>query len=259
MQSALVEARMDRPVTVLISSRNRPLYLWACLDALYRHTTAPHRYILIDMASDDPLVAQVIHGFERRGMFDQVVRAERNDPAIVAALVFQNLDAWAPFFAYIESDVVVQPSDPCWLTRFTTLMDAHPNLAMLGSAIDKGDFVQPEDVEHLRGDRDIDLWRSLMKTDSPERGQIIDEHSGPLFQPHNPAGRLLMLRTQALKKIGLKADHALSLSLKQNGYETAIATGVIHRHLSLTQIYDYPDYDLKQRNRYMGSVHPPSA
>ena len=103
----------EKPITVLISSRNRPIYLWACLDALWRHTSFPHRFILVDMASDDDLVAQVIRGFERRGMFAEVIRAERNDPAVLTRLVMHELDRWAPYFAYVESDVVVEETSPC--------------------------------------------------------------------------------------------------------------------------------------------------
>jgi hypothetical protein len=41
------------------------------LDSLYCGTTYPHRFVFIDMASDDPLVPQVVAGFERRGMFSR--------------------------------------------------------------------------------------------------------------------------------------------------------------------------------------------
>ena len=61
---------MSEPLTILISSRDRPLYLWTCLDPLYRNTKAPHCFALVEMASSDPLAAQVVTGFERRGMFD---------------------------------------------------------------------------------------------------------------------------------------------------------------------------------------------
>ena len=66
------------PVPVLITCHNRPLYLWACLDSVYRNTRYPHRFTMLDMASEDPLVGQVIAGYERRGMFSQVIRAKRN-------------------------------------------------------------------------------------------------------------------------------------------------------------------------------------
>jgi hypothetical protein len=35
------------------------------------------------------------------------------------------------------------------------------------------------------------------------------------------------------------------------GYHTGIANGVRHRHLSLLNLFDYPDYDVKQVRRYL--------
>jgi hypothetical protein len=247
---------MTKAIAVLISSRNRPLYLWACLDALYRGTQAPHRFILVDMASTDPLVAQVIHGFDRRGMFDLVLHMPGNDPALLADFIFRSLPEWAPAFAYVESDVVVEVAEPCWLSRMTALMQAHPALAMLGSAIDRRDFVDPVRVAALRRHESEARWRALIKADSPERLQDTAAANGKLlFRPHNPAGRLLMLRTDAVAQVGLAQDGELDLKLRQRGYETAIATQVRHRHLSLAQVYDYPDYDLDARDRYMAGSH----
>jgi hypothetical protein len=243
---------MTTPLTVLISSRNRPLYLWACLDALYARTRFPCKFILVDMASDDPWVEKVIAGFERRGMFHQILRSPQNNLNVLAELVFREIGNWGPYFAYIESDVVVEDTEPCWLERMVALMDANPRLAMLGSAIDKRDFLEPAAIEHLREDRDEAHWRALIKADSPERGQDIASAEGkPLFSPHNPAGRLLMLRSEAIMKVGVAKDAVLDRLMREAGYETAVATQIRHRHLSLVQIFDYPDYDMSARDQFM--------
>lgn len=250
---------MSEATTVLISSRDRPLYLWACLDALYRGTQAPHRFVLLDMASADPLVAQVINGFERRGMFDQVIHMPRNDSNLLAEYIFRSLPELSPMFAYVESDVVVEVEQPCWLARMTALMHSHPLLAMLGSAVDRCDFVDPTRVAPLRRDENEARWRSLIKADSPERWQDTAAANGEeLFRPHNPAGRLLLLRTEAVTEVGLASDGQLDEKFRARGYETAIATKVRHRHLSLTQVFDYPDYDLQTRDRYMSLTQGPN-
>ena len=198
-------AKAETPITVLISSRNRPIYLWACLDALWRYTRLPHRFILVDMASDDGLIPEVIRGFERRGMFAEIVQAERNDPNIFAGVVMHHLDSWSPYFAYIESDVMVEETSPCWLERMVSLMDAYPSLAMLGSAIDRRDFIDPASVEHLRRFESDKHWHALMKTDSQERKQDLARAGGkPMYRPQSPAGRLLVLRT--MHKAGRTCD-----------------------------------------------------
>lgn len=246
---------MAEPITVLISSRNRPLYLWACLDALYGRTRFPCRFILVDMASDDPGVDEVLRGFERRQMFHSILRSDRNDMSAFAELIYRELENWGPYFAYIESDVVVEDTDPCWLERMAALMDLNPRLAMLGSAIDRRDFVEPEAVERLREGEDVERWRALIKADSPERRQDVSvAGEEPVFHPHNPAGRLLLLRGEAIRKVGVAQDTVLDRLLREAGYETAIAVAVRHRHLSLVQVFDYPEYDMSARNRFMAEV-----
>ncbi len=204
------------------------------------------------MASDDPLVDKVISGFERRGMFARVLRAEKNDPQILAELVFRELDSWGQYFGYVESDVLVEDTTPCWLERMAALMDANPRLAMLGSVIDKRDFVDPSAVEGLRNGADEAQWRALIKADSPERDQDPSTAGGkPLFYPHNPPGRLLLLRSEAIKQVGVAQDSVLDRLLRAANYETAIATQIRHRHLSLVQLFDYPQYDMLARNALM--------
>jgi GT2 family glycosyltransferase len=243
---------MTQPVTVLISSRNRPIYLWACLDALQRYTRYPHRFVLLDLDSDDPLVTDVIRGFERRQMFAEVVMAKRNHSSVIGELLQQNPSRWDPWLAYIEADVVVEDTSPCWLERLVSIMEQRPRLAMLGSAIDQRDFVDPESVEHLRRGEDDTHWRKLLKADSPERRQDVAAANGEeIFQPHGPAGRLLLVRSEALREVGLAPDAELNATLGRAGYEAAVATTVKHRHLSLLHVYDYPDYDIALRDQYM--------
>ncbi len=248
---------MTQPVTVLISSRNRPIYLWACLDALYRYTPFPHKFVLVDMASDDPLVEGVLQGFERREMFSQVIRAPRNDAGIIFSYIQQNLESWAPYFAYIEADVVVEDATPCWLEQMATLMDQRPKLAMLGSAIDRRDFIDTGFARRLRTPEMGKRWRTLLKANSVERKQdVADANGAPVYRPHGPPGRLLMLRTATVRQVGLAADAEFDRRLIEAGYETGIATGVRHRHLSLLHLYDYPDYDTLARDAYMARTRP---
>ena len=243
---------MTQPVTVLISSRNRPLYLWACLDALQRFTRYPHRFVLLDLASDDPLVMDVIRGFERRQMFAEVIMAKRNHSSVISELLQKDPSRWDPWLAYIETDVVIEDTSPCWLERMVSIMEQRPRLAMLGSAIDQRDFVDPETVAHLRRGEDDKLWRKLLKADSPERRQdIAAAQDDEVFEPHSPAGRLLLIRSEALRQVGLAPDTELNATLRRAGYEAGIATTVKHRHLSLLHVYDYPDYDIALRDQYM--------
>lgn len=240
-------------VPVLISARNRPLYLWATLDSLYRSTRYPHKFIFLDMASTDPIVRNVVAGFERRGMFEEVIWAERNDPEILWNTVWRISAGGMPYFGYVESDVVIERADQCWLERLVGLMQANPRLAMLGSAIDRRDFVDMEAARRLEPEMPDAQLRALIKANSRERMQSpADADNAEIFHPHNPPGRLLLVRSSALREVGPGNDSLLDGKFIAAGYQTGIATAVRHRHLSLLHIFDYPDYDLEARIGFDG-------
>jgi hypothetical protein len=232
------------PVTVLIFSWNRPIFLWACLDSLYRYTRRPARFILIDNASDDPGVAAVIAGFARRGMFYCSERAEANLSRTAYLAMHRYRHLYGEYFVYIESDAVVFNTYPCWLSRLCALMDEHPRLMVLGSYIDPADFVDPVVARKVAPELDDARLAFLIKAHSPERRLSPVPPVAPLIDPFNPPGRLLMMRTRLLDLPGIDGgdDAEIYQKVKEAGFEAAIATGVRHRHLSLLNFFDYPDY-----------------
>jgi len=239
---------------IFILSRNRPIFLWACLDSLYRHTRTPCRFILIDSASDDPLIRPVIEGFERRGMLAEIVWLKRNDATMVRAAIVERLDETDELFAFIESDVVLLPgSIGCWVARMAELM-ADPKLAMLGSLIDPDDFVSLDQARIAAPHLTEYELRDITHHEDPEARRHRPDPGQAVFSPHNPAGRLLMIRTEAVRRAGGATDSDLHDRLFELGYTTGISTEVRHRHLSLLNVYDYPAYDMNARNAYMYSL-----
>ena len=243
---------MPEPITVFILSWERPLYLWACLDSLYRHTRFPRRFVLVDNGSRDPLVQEVITGFERRGMFHEVHREAQNVPETIHKFLGQYWDSLGEHFAYVESDVVIERCNPCWLTRMVRLARADEKLAMLGAYIDGDDFIPEATARKIEPSMEAARLRDLIKAASPERD--IPQSDEAIISPFNPPGRLLLLRKQALGEVLRGTDGRLHLELLDRGYRTGIATGVRHRHLSLLNLFDYPHYDFDNRHRYMKGV-----
>ena len=179
-----------QPITVIISSFNRPLHLWASLDSLYRCTRYPHHFVLLDMASDDQLVRRVIAAFERRGLFSQVIRSPRNHPREFWKTVWSLMGDGGEFLGHVDGDVVVEDSEPCWLGAFVALMEQNPKLAMVGPAIDKRDFVSWEKARAVAPDLDDERLAQLIKLNSPERDQDVSQGGARgLVHPHNPPGR----------------------------------------------------------------------
>ncbi len=248
------------PVPVVVAFRNRPVYLWNCLDALYRHTQSPARFFLIDMASDDALIPQVVSGFQRRGMITEYIRMETNDPAHLIAWITAQLPDFGDVVAYVEGDAVLCDRSGCWLEEMASLMRDNPALAMLGAAIDKRDFVDPAEATALEPNLPAPHLAGLIKAHSPERDQLLPiEEETRIFHPHNPAGRLLLLRCAALQQVGVGEDWAMHRKFVDAGYQTGVSTRVSHRHMSLLHIFDYPDYDLAARNAYMTDLNRPQA
>jgi hypothetical protein len=246
---------MTNPITILVVAYNRPLHLWAALDSLYRNTKHPHRFVLLHMPFGDPTVPSVIDGFERRGMFAEIIRAPQNDPQLIWQTIWSLLPGSGELFSYVETDVVVEDTEPCWLGTMAGLMARNRKLAMVGSVIDKRDFVDLERGRALApgyGEKQI---MGLIKAGSVERRQEVVGPDGPeLIRPHNPPGRLLLLRSSALATIGSGTDQMLDQKFQEAGYETGIATRVRHRHLSLLNIFDYPENDVFARNDFMMKI-----
>ncbi len=250
---------MNDPVPVFVVSRNRPLYLWACLDSLFKYTRHPHRFIFGDSGSDDPLVRQVVEGFERRGMFHSVLLRPENDPNLFEDLLQSHFDLLGKYFAFAESDVMVFPQEPCWLSRFVALMEADEKLAMLGSHVDQSDFVSAEEAKRVAPDLSEKQIKFLIKAVSPERQLPSDE---AIIYPsqkwlHGVPGRLVIFRTSAVKelfdfKVVHLVDSTFSKAFQTAGYRVAIAAQVRHRHLSLLNLFDYPQYDDNLRNSFFG-------
>lgn len=240
--------------TTFILSYERPLYLWATLDSLYRVTKSSMRFVLIDSGSRDPLVHKVIEGFERRGMFSEILKLSLNDREWAGPFFDEWHDRIGEIFFFVESDVVIQRAKTCWAERMMSVMEGNPRLAMLGSKVDKSDFIKPGQLEKKLGRKLTEEEKKQIKLHSPERtmpniGQECVE------SPFNPPGRLLALRTQPVRdhltNIMQWRDDQMHRILKQNDWDTGIYGGVVHRHLSLCNYFDYNDYSMEMRDEYM--------
>jgi hypothetical protein len=243
------------PVYVFILSWERPIYLWVALDSLYRRTKSPARFVLIDNGSQNPLVHSVIEAFERRSMFHAVHRMAENQPENLHRILDQYLPECGPTFCYVESDISIEePRTVCWLATMRALFDKRPKLAMLGSYIDVRDFADIESTRRLVPSLNDEEYSALVKANSPERTLSETPPSESVVSPFNPPGRLLMLRTEAIRTVGMRSDAALHHALQAQGWDTGISTTVLHRHLSLLHVFDEPSYDSVSRAQFFERI-----
>jgi hypothetical protein len=256
------------PITVFVVSWGRPLYLWACLDALYRLTRSAARVVMLDNAHPDPLVGEVIAGFERRGLFAEVVRFPTNSFQNIRSAYHERLPGIGPLHVYLESDCVIGERPGCWLAEMRRIMEANPRLGMLGSLIEFEDFVAAGTALPLvRGDAAAAEF--LAKLKSPERALADDPRwtepsrdffvTAPPCPIGNPPGRLMMLRTELMQRLGFQVDGVLAAMVRDLGLEPAVTPLVRHRHLSLLNIFDYAGCDAAERDAFFASPGPGSA
>jgi len=245
------------PIYVFILSYNRPIYLWVTLDSLARATKRSDvRFVIQDNSSTDPLIRKVIRSFERRGLFHRVILSDKNDAQAVNRWLEESGDSLGEFFGFVESDVYVYEHSLCWIDRMLVSMVEDPRLAMLGSQIDKADFVPLESVQDRHDEPLSRQAAELIKANSLERVSPTLAY-GELGSPHNPPGRLMLLRTEAIRRTGFASDGVLAKRLESLGYRTAITGSVRHRHLSLLHIFDEPDYDFDRRDTFMRAISKP--
>jgi GT2 family glycosyltransferase len=231
---------------IFVLSWNRPIYLWVCLDSIYRHTKHSCKIVLADNNSSDPLVHQVIDGFEKRGLFHAVHRYSDNDPFRFKKLIKEYWDEIEKYFVLVEADIEIIPTTSCWLNTLVNHMERDETIGSIGSRVYQKDFVSIEEAKKLQPNASIHDLNQLIKSHAPMRDYKHTEE--PLICPHNPPLRLLLMRKKAYQKIEFGRDTEIHQRLIQQGYQSLISTEVVHRHLSLLNIYDYSDFSNKARD-----------
>lgn len=237
-----------RKTFVFILSWERPIYLWACLDSLFRTTKYPCNFVIADNASTNPLTHEVIDGFERRGMFHAVHREKDNHPRRLEWLINKYWDEIGDYFVIVEADITIVPRKPCWLQTFASHLDADPIIGAIGSRVYQPDFVSMEEARRVQPDAKDDDLSFLIKDKAPMRKYRHTEKE--IIEPHNPPLRLLALRKTAYEEVGFGRDIEIHRNLVARGWRSVISTRVVHRHLSLLNIYDYPAYNRKERDSF---------
>jgi hypothetical protein len=122
--------------------------------------------VLLDNAHPDPLIRQVIAGFERRELFAEVVRFSTNRFENITKAYEERLLDVGPWHVYMESDVVASCSHGCWLSEMYRIVQADPSIGMLGSLIDTHDFLDAEKAREIMSG-DTHSAEFLAKLNSP--------------------------------------------------------------------------------------------
>ena len=257
---------MSNEILIFVVSHGRPIYLWNCLDALFRHTQTPARVVLADNWHPDREVDRVIAGFEKRGLVHELHRFDTNSVQNIATVYENALKSAGPFHVFLESDACIVPiAGKCWLSEMKRIFESRPEIGMLGSAIDTTDFVVRSATELACTEhKQTEEIQFLAKLNSPERAFLDDDswfkptrdffYTEPPCPLSNPPGRLLMLSTPVVQEAGWLPDAKLAEQFRLRGMRPAISPKIRHRHLSLLNIFDYPESSASERNAFFRSL-----
>jgi len=242
----------NRDIFIFIRSYNRPLYLWACLDSIYRKTPSECKIVLVDNASTDKRVREVISGFVRRDMFYAVHYMDENRGSNQQMIYYKYADQLGPYFFLLDSDIIIETKERgSWVRTMLNLAEENDEIGLLGSIVDKSDFIEDNTAKEIVPSWSKKQINQVIKGASVERKRY--DLSKEVITPHRPPGRLLLVRTAAIDSDGLPiGNKRISDVVIKNGYTTGISTAVVHRHLSLLNLYDYPDYDYQELRKYLG-------
>lgn len=248
---------MSNAPYMFILSWERPTFLWATLDSIYRNTRRDLNIVLIDNNSQDPGVHDVIDGFSRRDMFLAVHRCNENRSDRMNRIFREYRSQLGSYFFFCESDVVV-PEAVCWASEYEKILQKYPDTAMVGSFCDKRDFIDSEVIRAHEPELSDEQVEFFSKTHSPERQVVIEP--GMDIWPHstpNPPGRLTLLSTAAVDEVGIHPDSILASKIGDHGFRHRICTTFTHRHLSLMNWYDVSDRSYaKARQSFFGKMYP---
>lgn len=244
----------DMPYKIFMPVHGRPIYTYMALDGLQRSTRSPFELTIIHHRTEPTMNDDIIAMFERRGVVHDVIleTGEQLDWLGLIKVVQGMLGPQDEFAFLIEDDVVIEPTDECWMQAMVDAMRADPQLAMVGSVIDQSDFISPEALSQDLGRPLTEVEENVIKAGSPERLQRFDEQDA-LFSGHNVAGRLFGIRLAALSEETPLLDARTDRALRARGWKTASLTKVKHRHMSLLNYYDYPEY-YTRREGYISNL-----
>jgi hypothetical protein len=215
------------------------------LDSIFRKTDAECKVVLIDNASPDPMVKEIIKGFKRRSLFHEVHCMEDNKRANVIDTMKKYESELGDCFFRIESDVEILTDK--WMDIMLEYFTE--DYAFMGSAIDRSDFINPSTIKDTKENRFLTKWTSGERKRKIEGEGVLDMI---------PAGRLTLNRTELLfpalaNNKEMYNDTTFGKFIRKKGYKAGIVKEVRHRHLSLLNYYDYSDYAFDNRMGFFQS------
>lgn len=243
------------PYKIFMLVHDRPTYTYMTLDSLQRATYSPYWLTVFHHRPQPNPNDDVLESFRCRRVIHRIVELTNEfvDWPRLAHEVRASLHPLDEFLFFIESDVIIERDVTCWIAKMISAMRDDQKLAFIGAAIDKTDFIDPEALAAELGRPLTEPELSIIKARSPERDQRFASGQR-LFTGHNVPGRFFGIRVAAISDHLPAGDAQMDAKLRAEGWTTGILRDVRHRHMSLQNYYDYPEYYGK-RELHVSRLH----
>lgn len=213
-------------VSVLIPTYNtREEHLRACLDSILGQTFTDFELLILDDASPDPLVRQVIESYS-----DPRIRFEQNPHNLGISASRNRLIEMAKgeYLAVMDHDDMSKPER---LARQVEFLDAHPEVGVVGSWLEK--YPKGKTLKYPADNIDIEnIFMYTVGVFHPAcmiRKSVLDENGLRYEEEYSPAEDYALFVRLLGKTRFANIPEALFLYRSHEGNTTKLRRGAMHK------------------------------
>jgi GT2 family glycosyltransferase/glycosyltransferase involved in cell wall biosynthesis len=250
----IARAGATGPVAVIVPVHNAPQELRRCLDSVIRNTDVPAELLVIDDASTDPAIPELLEAYGRKLPGMRVIRNERNlgFPATI------NLG-----FESTEGDVVILNSDtevgPGWLRSLRLAASASDDVATATPLSDNAGAFSAPDVGVANG-RPLNL--------TPDDAARLVGRASERLLPEIPVGNgfCMYVKRAAIEQVGgfdaeafgrgYGEENDFCLRAAEAGWRHVLDDGGLVFHERSASFGERDPHEAKQTRALIDQRHP---
>lgn len=129
MESEFAMSEQKPPITIILTSWNRPKFTKWSLQSIHDNTKYPHQVVVVDNGSEKQMQSELFE-MKYNGLIDTLVLLDHNYGLEYAKNLGMTF-VTSPLFVSTDNDILAYKYDPDWLERLVALMDTHPEYATI--------------------------------------------------------------------------------------------------------------------------------
>ncbi len=184
-----VSTTANNPIDILVTTYHRQKFTQLTIDSIRERTKTPYRLIVVDNGSSSDM-RQMLFDYQMMGVIKVLILLDRNYGLEYAKNTGLRFVQSQPYFVNTDNDLIIQDSDPDWLSQMVSLMDRHKEFGAIAAR-----------PQCLLGVVDI------FKDEEHTKHLTEDGEVGFFYGGDGPCGGVYrIMRTDAVKKTGWRDD-----------------------------------------------------